>query len=217
MIATWPAPTGKPELALVFDQGRTARLLVLPALFDEANKLRHFTVELLHLLDQGGVDCLLPDLPGCNESTQALEGQTVVQWQAAALAAARHFGATHVLAIRGGALLAPPLPGWRYAAVTGESQLRALLRARVLGSKEAGLTETRDNLLDQGRQAGLELAGYRLGAGMIAGLEAAQPADLVDISQGQLGGAGLWLRAEPDHNPEQVAALAALVLSDLSA
>lgn len=217
MISTWPAPTGKPELALVCDRGRKARVLVLPALFDEANKLRHFTVELLRLMDQGGADCLLPDLPGCNESTQALDGQTVVQWQAAALAAARHFGATNVLAIRGGALLAPPLPGWRYAAITGESLLRALLRARVLASKEAGLAETRDDLLAKGREAGLELAGYRLGAGMIAGLEVAQPADLADIAQGQLGGAGLWLRAEPDHNPEQAAALAALVLADIGA
>lgn len=215
MIFTWPAPTGKPELALAFDRGRKPRVLVLPALFDEANKLRHFTVEVLRLLDQSGADCLLPDLPGCNESIQPLESQTVVQWQAAALAAARHFGATHVLAIRGGALLAPPLPGWRYAAITGESLLRALLRARVLASKEAGVAETRDTLLDQGRQAGLELAGYRLGPGMIAGLEAAQPADLVDITQGQLGGAGLWLRAEPDHNPKQAAALAALVLAGL--
>ena len=217
MIAAWPAPTGAPELALAFDRGRPARVLVLPALFDEANKLRHFTVEMMRLLDHGGADCMLPDLPGCNESTQALENQTVVQWQAAALAAARHFRATHVLAIRGGALLAPPLPGWRHAAVTGESLLRALLRARVLASKEAGLTETRDGLLLEGRQAGLELAGYRLGPGMIAGLETAQPAALADIAQSQLGGAGLWLRAEPDHSPEQAAQLAALVLAALPA
>lgn len=202
-------------MAVAFDQNRAVRVLVLPALFDEANKLRHFTVEVMRRLDARGIDSLLPDLPGCNESLAPLDGQTVDTWRDAAHAAARHFGASHVLALRGGALLAPALPGWRYATVSGESLLRGLLRARVLASKEAGLTETREGLLEQGKARGLELAGYPLGAGMVAGLAEAMPADLTDIGQARLGGAGLWLRAEPDHDPSQAEALAALVAQDL--
>ena len=109
MIAAWPAPDGE-EYALAFDRGREHRLLILPALFDEANKLRHFTVEVMRGLDRAGLDCFLPDLPGCNESLAPLDGQTLVGWREAAGAAAEHHRATHVLTIRGGGLCAPE--GW---------------------------------------------------------------------------------------------------------
>jgi hypothetical protein len=182
-------------------------------LFDESNKLRHFTIETMRVLDQGGLDCVLPDLPGCNESLASLAEQSLANWRVAALAAARHYGATHVLAIRSGALVAPPLPGWRYAALPGETALRALLRARVLASKEAGLAETRDSLLERGLASGLDLAGYHLSAGMVSELVEAQPAPLEDIAQSVIGGPGLWLRAEPDHSPAQAQALAKVVLA----
>jgi hypothetical protein len=214
VIAAWPAPEGE-EYAVVLDRSRERRILVLPALFDEANKLRHFTVETMRRLDAAGIDAFLPDLPGCNESLAPLEAQTLTGWRDAAGIAAGHFGATHVLTVRGGALCAPDgLPAWRYAPATGSSILRAMLRARVIASKEAGLEETREALLERGREAGLDLAGYRLGAAMIRELEAAEPsggAALANIAQTDIGGAGLWLRAEPDHDPAQAAALAAIV------
>lgn len=220
MIASWPGPDGD-ELAIAFDRGRERRVLVLPALFDEANKLRHFTVETMRRLDAAGFDSILPDLPGCNESLAPLETQSLQGWRDAAEAAARHFDATHVLTIRGGALCAPAeLPAWRYAPATGASILRAMLRARVLASKEAGLEETREDLLARGKESGLELAGYRLGAAMIRELDKAEPAGgaaLANIAQADLGGAGLWLRAEPDHDPAQADALAALIAADESA
>jgi hypothetical protein len=220
MIAAWPAPDGE-EYAVAFDRKRERRVLVLPALFDEANKLRHFTVETLRRLDAAGIDAFLPDLPGCNESPAPLEAQTLSGWHQAAEAAAAHFGATHALAIRGGALCTPAsLPAWRYAPATGASILRAMLRARVIASKEAGIEETREALLEGGRESGLELAGYRLGAAMIRELETAEPSGgtaLAAIAQGDLGGAGLWLRAEPDHDPAQADALAAIVTADKAA
>jgi hypothetical protein len=207
----WPSPDGD-EYALSLDRGRALRLLVLPALFDEANKLRHLTVEVLRRLDVIGIDAFLPDLPGCNESAAPLEHQTLTRWTAAAQAAASHFAATHTLAIRAGALCAPAnLPALRYAPATGSSLLRGLLRARIIASKEAGIEEDREALLERGRCEGLELAGYRLGAQMVRELESAEPtggAALVNIAQADLGGAGLWLRAEPDHSPEQADALA---------
>jgi hypothetical protein len=175
VIASWPSPAGD-EYAVAFDHGRAARVLVLPALFDEANKLRHFTVETMRRLDEAGIDCFLPDLPGCNESGVALEGQTLRKWRDAAAVAAAHFGATHVLALRGGALTAPAgLPCLHYAPVNGASLLRGLLRARVLASREAGIEETRDGLFARALSGGIELAGYRLGAPMVAELESAAP------------------------------------------
>src|SRR6187402_1408447 len=129
MIAAWPGPDGD-EYALAFDRGRERRLLVLPTLFDEANKLRHFTVEVMRRLDVAGIDAFLPDLPGCNESLAPLERQTLAGWRQSAEAAAGHFGTTHVLSVRGGALCEPDtLPVVRYAPVTGEALLRGLLRA----------------------------------------------------------------------------------------
>jgi hypothetical protein len=107
----------------------------------------------------------------------------------------------------------------RYVPVTGETLLRGMLRARVIASKEAGLVEDRQALLERGRRDGLELAGYRLGAQMVRDLEGAGPAGgaaLANIAQADLGGPGLWLRAEPDHSSEQADSLAALVAEALA-
>jgi hypothetical protein len=215
VIASWPGPEGN-EYALAFDRSRAARLLVLPTLFDEANKTRHLLAEVMRRLDGAGIDSFLPDLPGCNESPAPLENQTVAGWRAAAVAVGEHFGATHVLTVRAGALVAPELPGWRYAAQTGSSVLRGLLRARVIASREAGTDETSEGLLEQGRERGLELAGYKLGAALIRELEAAEPAGkFSDIAQGDVGGSGLWLRAEPGFDAKQADALAAILAMGL--
>ncbi len=90
--------------------------------------------------------------------------------------------------------------------------LRALLRARVIADREAGLESSREALLDQGKREGLVLAGYSLGAAMVSELEQAELAPgPTEIAQGELGGPGLWLRAEPDHDPAQAEALARIV------
>jgi hypothetical protein len=210
---TWPNPPHPEEYAVSFDSGRALRLLIVPALFDEANKLRHFTVEVMWALDAAGVDSILPDLPGTNESLVDLESQTLSSWRAAMTAAAADFAATHVLTVRAGALCAPEgLPCLRYAPVAGASVLRGLLRARVIADREAGLESSREALLDQGKREGLVLAGYPLGAAMVSELEKAELAPgPADIAQSALGGPGLWLRAEPGHDPAQAKALARIV------
>lgn len=219
MIAAWPSPSGGEEYALAFDRQRDHRLLVIPALFDEANKTRHQLAEVMRRLDGAGIDSLLPDIPGCNESLAPLARQTLESWREAAQAAATHFAATHLLTVRAGALLAPNgLPGWRYAPIDGPGALRALLRARTVASREAGTAETIDSLAELGRAEGIELAGYRLGPAMFRGLDAAELPDagmLREIDQGTVGGGGLWLRAEPGFDEAQADALAAIVAMEL--
>ena len=195
-------------------------MLVLPALFDEANKLRRLTVEVMQRLDAAGIDSALPDLPGCNESRQPLDAQSLDHWRACAMAAAAHFSATHVLTLRGGVLTAPPeMPGWNYAPVAGRQVLRSMLRARTIAAREAGREETIEALQQLGRREGVELAGWPLGANLFAQLEdgAPQPDSAqVEIDQGTIGEGGLWLRAEPDEAPEQADALAAAVAMGIS-
>jgi hypothetical protein len=208
-------------MALTFDRDRSRRLLIVPALFEEASKLRRLTVEVMRRLDGAGIDSILPDLPGCNESLQPLEAQTPDSWRVATTAAAAHFRATHVLGIRGGAMLLPGgLAGWRYAPVKAASILRQMLRARIVAAREAGIAETQEGLLESARRDGIELVGYRLRAEFIAGFEtlaAISHEDTRDIEQDALGGAGLWLRAEPDEDRMQADALAAILAMGMTA
>jgi hypothetical protein len=220
ITVTWPCPTpgggNAGEYALAFDRARAHRLLIVPALFDEANRLRRFTVEVMRRLDGAGIDSALPDLPGCNESPQDLSRQTPATWRAAMASAAAHFGATHVLGIRGGGLLTPDLPGWRYAPVKSASILRHLIRARILASREAGIDETQDTLLAAGAMHGLELAGFRLGAAFIRDFPSLTPEhEAAEIAQDTIGGSGLWLRAEPGEDRAQADALAAVLTAGL--
>jgi hypothetical protein len=216
-LIEWPCSPedggAREEMALVFDRDRQQRLLVLPAWFDEANKLRRQTVEVMRRLDLSGIDSVLPDLPGCNESEAPHEAQTLDTWRAAAAAAAAHFRATHVLTIRAAAMLAPyGVPGWAYAPIDGPRVLRSLLRARMVASREAGRAERSEDLQALAREQGIELGGWPIGAEMFRQLEKSAPlSDLTEIDQGNLGGGGLWLRAEPDESPEQADALAALL------
>jgi hypothetical protein len=209
-----PAPGGmREEMALAFDRGRANRLLILPAWFDDANKLRRQTVEVMRRLDLSGIDSFLPDLPGCNESEAPLSHQTLEGWREAAAAAAAHFRATHLLAIRAGALLTPPdLPGWRYAPLAGRQVLRSMLRARTIAAKEAGRVERTEELQELARREGIDLAGWQMGAAMFSALEAAEPGvGLTEIDQAAVGGSPLWLRAEPDEDPQQADSLAGMI------
>jgi hypothetical protein len=213
----WTAPGVAEELAVAFGPPTGPRLLVLPAWFDEGNKLRHFTVEVMRTLEKRGVASVLPDMPGCNESLAPPDKQDISSWRAAAAAAALHFGCSHVLAFRAAAMIAPDLPGWAYAPLSGKSVLRAMLRAQVLSAREAGRQDRSEELLEQGKVAGLDLAGYSLGAAMVAQMaELDLPtSSLKTIAPADLGGSGLWLRAEPDHDPMQAAALAQVIAGEL--
>lgn len=219
MISSWTIPaaegTAREELLVAFDRGRRIRVLVCPAWFDEANKLRRFTIEVMRRLDNAEIDSFLPDLPGCNESLAPLSQQTLEDWRAGMAAAALSFGASHVLAIRAGALLAPGrLPGWHYAPQSGPMLLRGMIRARTIAAREAGREEQAEALLALGRSEGLILGGWPLGAALIRALAEAEPVlaeGQRDIAQSEIGGPGLWLRAEPGEDAGQADALAAII------
>lgn len=223
--ASYPCPLphcgSSSEYGLSFDSERRQRILLIPALLDEANRMRRFSVEVMRRLDGAGFDSFLPDLPGTNESTVDLASVTPGDWSCAMAAAANSFGATHVLALRGGGLFWPEcLPGWHYGPVKGASLLRTLLRARVIAAREAGREETADALLAQANEHGIELAGYPLSAEMVRELSALAPTPrprVQVIDKDLLGGSPLWLRAEPDEDAAQADALAAVIAMSLNA
>ena len=224
-VVVWPCavPGGSgEEFALVAGPSvATARVLIIPALFEEANRTRRMLVETMRALAAAGVASVLPDLPGCNESLAPLELQTLGDWRVAIATAVANLAATHILTLRGGALLAADdMPGWRFEPVGGAQALRPMLRARTVAAREEGRSETMDGLLADARERGIELIGYRLGAAMVRELEAGkttvsagQPA----LSLDELGGAALWLRSEPGEDAELSAALAARLIADLAA
>jgi len=213
LTGLWPSNSDDREYALSFDRERDRRLLIIPALFDEGNKLRRFTVETMRRLDAAGIDTFLPDLPGTNESLARHGAQDLATWRSAVDQAARHFRANQVLAIRGGALVAPThVRGAHYAATTGMKTLRALLRAHVMQRREAGVHVTIDNALTTGRAEGLSMVGYDCSARLIRDLEAARPPEPeLLVEQSQLQGPGLWLRTEPSEDAQQSLLLARII------
>jgi len=222
IIGTWKCllegDKASDELLVSFDRKREQRILILPALFDEANKLRRFTIQTMRVLDESGIDTFLPDLPGCNESLVSLADHTLEGWRKSAKAAADAFHATHVLAVRGGAMIAPDtIPGWQYAPLGGAKLLRGMMRAQTIAAREAGQETNSEQLMAQGREAGLTLAGWNIGPGMLRELESAATTKSEYqkvIEQKDISGAGLWLRAEPDEDQRASEALAAIVAGD---
>jgi len=208
------------EFAAAIDRNRRHRLLIVPPLLAEINRTRRLLASTMRALDGHGIDSFLPDLPGTNESLQPFFGQSLHGWRQAMARAARHFAASHVLAVRGGALIFPnALPGWVLEPVSGQAILRQMVRARVIAAREAGLHEDSAALIDTGRTEGIMLAGYDFGPALIAGLESARPLDegQREIRQSELGGPALWLRAEPGDDPAQAARLAGVIAAEITA
>lgn len=221
-IGSWQSPAAlgpsTEELLVSFDEERIVRILILPAMFDEANRMRRFTIDIMRRLDQAGIDSFLPDLPGTNESLAPLGQQTLAHWRHCAEVAADTFGATHVLAIRAGGLIAPVnLPGWQYSPQSGKKLMRTMIRARIVASREAGIEESSEDVLAAGRRDGLTLAGWLLGPTMIGELETLEAnasAHQSIIDQSEIGGSGLWLRAEPDEDAAQADTLAHYIATE---
>lgn len=210
---------GRDEACLAFGDAEAERvILIIPPLFDEMNRVRAMLVTTMRDLATRGVMTLLPDLPGCNESLAPIEKQTVAGWQHAMQAAAVQLDATHIASIRGGTLVdtISALPHWRLAPAKGASLLKTMLRTRIAADKEAGRTSSIHGLMAEVQAGPIELAGYRLCAAMLAELDDAIPDVSLDTHEVALGeardqiwGKPIWLRAEPQEDPDMSAALAA--------
>lgn len=219
----WPAPAPDgsicEEMAFAFDGGRAARVLVLPPPFDEHNRMRRQLALMMERLDGAGIDAIMPDLPGLNESLVPAETVTLNSLRIAAEAARWHFSATHCLSVRLAANYAPKdLPGWRYAPTTGTSVLRTMQRAQSLSDREAGRERTMAELTALGESDGVVLGGWPIGAALFTALNAAAlPAapQQVTIEQAVLPGAPPWRWAEPGEDMAQADALAAIVANTI--
>ncbi len=193
-------------------------LLVLQPLFEEANRTRHFLVEIMRGLAAAGIASMLPDLPGTNDSCVATVDARFADWGTAIGALPAPFA---TISLRGGALLdgftATDLH-WRLAPETGARLLRDMVRASAMAAGiKAGELEA------AARTEPTALAGNMIHPDLFIALEAAVPAMSGTIrtvrleneagdADARLGGTPLWRRAEPDHD----AALAAAVVADIA-
>jgi len=199
-----------------------ATVLILPPLFDEANRLRRTLVLAMRALAADGFAAVLPDLPGQNESLVAPDAVDLTQWQdALADVAASLDGPVVVASVRGGALIdhrAKAVAWWRLAPVGGASLLRTMMRARVAADREAGIESSLDSLQEAAKTAPLLLAGNALSPTMVAQLGSAEaqpvePLRSIGLGADGIAGTPLWLRAEPGED----AAMASAIAADIAA
>lgn len=199
-----------------------ATILIVPPLFEEANRTRRTLVLAMRALATEGFAAVLPDLPGQNESLVPLVEVDLARWQGALDEVVSEIDGPKIIAsFRGGALIdhkAQAAAWWRLAPVGGASLLRTLMRARVNADREAGVASSLESLQDEAKSAPLLLAGNRLSPAMIAQLgaseaQAVEPLRSVGLGVDGIAGTPLWLRAEPGED----AAMADAIAADISA
>jgi alpha-beta hydrolase superfamily lysophospholipase len=207
---------GGEEHYLRLGEDAPVTLLVLPALFEEANRMRRFTVSLMRALADGGIGTVLPDLPGTGESTSEIADVTFAQWSEAINSVADTVSKPlKTVAFRGGALLdGAATAGWRLAPESGERLLRDMVRATALsqGVSASELDKT-------ARIAPTRLAGNIIAPHFYSALADAAPLqgryrtarleDDVAERDVTLTGSKLWRAAEPGEDAALVAAAAA--------
>ncbi len=202
-------------------RGRPTIILV-PPIFDEANKVRRTLLITLRALAQHGFAVALPDLPGQNDSLVETSSVDISHWRQSL----RDFSKTidgdiATASWRGGSLIddaAPAIAHWRMSPVCGSTLLKSLLRGKLASLKEAGRSMTMAQLRAEALSNGAELAGHRLSSSMIAQLENAIPSEphhlrVVEPQSPGIGGSALWLRSEPTEDAQMAQAMA----NDISA
>ena len=180
-------------------------VLVAPALFEEANRTRAFTVGILRLLAGHGMASVLPDLPGQGESSLPTHEARLTDWRNAfasvAAAVQRERSVSGIVSIRGGALvdtLVPVTARWHLSPISGDDVIRDLRRVRHLSSG------TKPN--DGGNL--VEVAGNLLSPTLLDELSASavRPARVVRLetdsrdADRKVPGVALWRTSEPTTN-----------------
>ena len=210
---TYDGGLGREQIVRIGD-GDGPRLLIVPPLFDEHNKMRRTLVMAMRGLAARGIDSALPDITGQNESIVPLTSCQYSDWKSAISRAASAVQATHVAAIRSACLLDAGLSHllrWRHLPLAGDRIVTHLIRTQLASDKAAGRASSRQDFEGQDEGATLHLSGFTLNGAMVTALQGATPAPLENphdrLVEGSLGPA-LWLRAEPSESAEFSATLA---------
>lgn len=203
------------EWMLNLGPGNGPQALIIPPLFEEMNFTRTFTVDMMRGLATEGIGSWLADLPGTGESLHDLSDMSWEDWRGAIVTVGRTITALsgalpHVIALRGGVLLADALEArswWTFAPAPGATLLRHLQRTQIIADRDRDIPEPSD------KNRISFLAGYPVSAELLAGLTDAEvpalpaphreaPAESLDDR------ARLWRRAEPGSDPELASKLA---------
>ena len=197
-------------------------VLILPPLFEEANRTRFFLVEVMRGLAGHGIVSLLPDLPGTNDSLVPTIDARLADWRDAVAALPVPIA---TVALRGGALLddaARTDRHWRLAPEGGGRLLRDMIRATAITSRlKAAEIEA------SARTNPTTLAGSDLHPELFVALHSAAPVvggavrtarldDDAAEADVRIMGTPLWRRAEPDHDPLMAEAMVADLTSWLA-
>lgn len=215
---------------LCFGRADGPLVLIAPALFEEANRTRAFTVAILRLLAARGIASVLPDLPGQGESSMPTSEASIMGWReafaAAAVAAGRERRVAGIVAIRAGALIdvfAPVRRRWHLSPTNGDDMLHAFRRVmRAAGEQPFA---PRDTIGDEDGPP-LEVAGNLVSRDLLAELRGVRPFKMQDgslvrtirlesdprVADRKVAGAPLWHRSEPDVDP----ALAQILADDIA-
>lgn len=200
------------EMAVSTARKDEPELLIIPPLFDEANRMRAQLVLLMRTLRDLGISSVMPDLPGMNESLEPQAFQTLSAWRVAAASAAKHFDVRHALYVRQACVLdTGTAPASHYAPSEPSKLLRAMVRAQSLAEKEAGNDRTASQILDTARVHGNLVAGWEVGRTMAQ--ELCESAEVTNraatlITHEEIGGRPLWLSNEGGVDESQAQALA---------
>lgn len=187
------------------------RILFVPPLFEELNRLRRTMMLTMRRLAARGIAGFLIDLPGQNESPLDLGAVTIEGWRESVTLAARNINATHVASIRAGANIddTPGLPAWRLAPLSGAKQMNLLLRAQVAADKQNGLSRTREDYRAMARGEAVILGGKTFSPAFFSQLSEAEPLAREDIVTGEGDfGPPLWLRTEPGESADMAEKMA---------
>lgn len=185
---------GGRENLLRHGAGSPVTILVLPALFEEANRMRRFTVTVMRCLALKDIGTILPDLPGTAESETALCDIMLSDWHDAVSAISADVWGS--IAFRGGALLDGACKQrWQLAPDTGQRLMRDMVRATSF----AGEVSSAD-LERQTRTMPVRLAGNLFSPALYCALHDAKLVSGAHVTA--IDGPKLWRAAEPTDDAE---------------
>lgn len=196
--------------------------VLLPPLFEEANRTRRLMAGMARALAAKGIASVMPDLPGQGDSV--VDGVRLATLRealdAAVDAAAGGDGALpYAVSVRSGALVDPlaRVAGrWRFAPQTGEELLRDLGRIRQAATGTAFDPAAHFHATEP-----VEIAGHRIAGAMLvelatavgfagaASLRTVRLASDPRPADARVDGAPLWRRTEPGDDPALAERLAA--------